>query len=247
MKVIKICLYLVALLTSSQGAAAFFDCCCYDNDPVCWHGGYISGQIGAGWGRDQAKFTNANYFNTLGPVVLGSKFHANSCKMLGGGALGYNYQSNCVVAGIEAGALNAPLKKNVRSPYFPSSDTISSKLSWLATGKLRLGYAYDSALLFVTGGWAGSYHDIRLTDHDTDISAHSKKWINGWTLGAGADYKVTNCISLGFSYDFLQFNSKAKKLSCSACGSGVGFGSPKVKNHLQVQSVLFRINYHFNL
>lgn len=218
--------------------------CC--DEPACWNGAYISGLLGGGWAKEKAKFTNANYFNTLGAQVLGKRFDFKSRGFLGGGAIGYNYQRNCLVFGAEAGILGLNLKDSYPSPYFPQIDRFSSSLNWLAYVKLRTGFAYKCLLPFITGGWAGTSVDLRFKDTPSNINAHSHNWANGWTVGAGVDYKLNACFSIGVAYDYFQLQ-RNEKTSCSNCGSGVGFGTPRVDNHIHLQSVTARLTYLFSI
>lgn len=225
-------------------AEEFCEPCC-GNEPACWQGIYLGGQLGMGWNREPAKFANPNYFNTLGPALLGSKFRFQSEGFVGGGDLGYNYQCGCFVAGVEAAALGTQLKRSRRSPYFPDTDTFTSHLHWIASAKARFGFAYDQLLTFVTGGWAGGDVKLKFRDSAANIVASSNKWVNGWTVGAGAEYKVLDCFSLGVTYDYVQLQYKHKSVSCSHCGTGIGLGAPAVNNRLHIQTLLFRVNYFF--
>lgn len=213
----------------------------------CWQGFYISGQIGSGWNDEDVKFVNDNFFNTVGPVVLGSHFNFGSDGLIGGGIVGYNYQDDCVVAGVEGGVLSLNLKKSISSPFFPDIDVYSTNLEYLATARFRIGLAYERLLTFFRAGWAGGNVSLKLNDTSSNILASSKDWANGWTVGIGAEYQVFNNISFGLAYDYFQFQYKHKSIACPGCGSGIGFGTPVVNNHLHVQTLLFSISYLFNL
>jgi outer membrane immunogenic protein len=188
--------------------------------------------------------TNPNYFNTLGPVELGSKFHMHSQGFVGGGALGYNLQYQWFVAGLEVGALFMDIHQKRKSPFFPESDLYSYRTNCLVTAKARLGYSYKGLLPYITGGWAGGNVKLKLDDRSSDTVAHSTKWANGWTVGAGADLRILHHWSVGLAYDYIHMSYDKDKLSCRLCGAGVGHGSPTVKAHLQTQLLTARINFH---
>jgi outer membrane immunogenic protein len=245
---IKIVL-LTALCMLANPASLKADICCddlcCDQCACCWQGFYLNGQIGGIWTKHKYHFTNANYFNTLGPVVLGSRFDFKNDSFIGGGGAGYNYQCGCWVLGVEGGVFATNLKKSRSSPWFPDTDTYSAKLDWLANAKVRLGYAFNCFLPYISGGWAGANAKLRLRDSFAGISAKSEKWTNGWTIGAGADYMFCNCFSIGLGYDYIRLNHK-RTVSCSNCGSGPGFGTPRVKGHVDIQTFVLRLNYHLN-
>lgn len=243
---IKLTLFLTCCMHIFSPHLSSFEFCC-DCEPACWQGVYLSGQLGGGWSRTHAKFVNPNYFNTLGNKLLGSHFHFKSNKFIGGAALGYNYQMGCVVVGVEAGVLNLDLKDRRPSPFFPDVDVYSSKLQWLTNAKVRAGFAYQCLLTFVTAGWAGGNVSLLLDDTEANVRARSKHWTNGWTVGAGADYKISSCFSLGLAYDYMRLTYDKQSISCSRCGTGVGFGTPRVNSSLEIQAFTVRLNYIYKI
>lgn len=247
-KTFFVALALLALFVDPAKSVAN-DCCysCCDT-PCCWNGIYLTGELGGGWARHHVKFNNANYFNTaiLSDEILGNSFNINTNGFVGGGGLGYNYQCGSFVIGVEGGALGMNLKKTNRSPFYPDTDRFTAKVNCLGFAKLRVGYAFDCLLGYVTGGWAGGNVHLKLDDLQANVVATTKKWINGWTVGAGLEYKFCSCWSVGLAYDYMRFEHKQTG-SCSSCGTGAGFGSPSLKHDVQLQTLMFRINYYFNL
>lgn len=232
---IALALFISAFTTELTGSSFCNNC------PTCWQGFYAAGQIGPAWNKQKVKYTNANYFNTLGPTIVETNLDFQSNGYVGGGSVGYNYQRNNFVIGVEASALGANLKEKKTSPFFPDLDTDKSGLNWIASTKLRIGYAYNQLLPFVSAGWAGSMVDMRFRDQTSDITAHSRVWANGWTIGAGIDYKVTDRFAVGFGYDFIDLSFKKKRIGCPSCGTGVGFGTPIVSNDLYTHIAVFRL------
>jgi outer membrane immunogenic protein len=233
----KLCLALLTLVcfTKAHAEVSF---------PICWHGLYVSGQLGGSWNNSDLTFTNANYFNTLGEDLVGSNFHFEPSGFVGGGAIGYNYQCQCLVIGIEAGTLYTKLEKSKESPFFPTLDDYKYGVDWTALAKARVGYAIGRFLPFITGGWAGNHFDLKLEDITADIRGYSKKWANGWTVGGGCDYKIIANLSVGIAYDYIEIKDKNHTINCSNCGSGIGFGTPIVNDHIQTHIVTARINLH---
>lgn len=222
------------------------DCFCCDT-PACWQGIYLTAQVGGAWHKQHAKFRNSNFFNTNDFAVLGSNFHFNSEGATAGGGIGLNYQMNCFVIGVEGGAMSVNHKKSITSPFFPTTDVFYSRLHWIGYTKLRLGYTYSCFLPYITGGWAGGNLHLRMVDNQLNVAARSKKWTNGWTVGAGLDYKVTECFTIGLAYDYVSLQYRNRTISCPTCGTGFGFGTPRVNNHHHIHSLVFRANYLFNL
>lgn len=228
--------FLVALFVMMFGNLAA-DCSC-----ECWKGGYISGQFGYIWRKEAAKFSNANYFNTLGPQILGTKFRFRSNEYTGGIAIGSNYQDECFIIGYELGALLVNQKKSQPSPFFPT-DTYSSSLEWLANAKMRVGLAYHRFLAYFTGGWAGGYVELKLHDPLANIQAKSRRWVNGWVIGGGTEFRVCDSVSIGVEYNYTQLVYRKQWMHCHSCGNGVGFGTPRVNSRHQIQTVCLRLNF----
>lgn len=208
-----------------------------------WGGPYLGVQLGGGWNRSDWRFTNNNYYNTLGATLLGSNFNFSASGAVGGIDAGYNFQSGPYVFGFEGSILDVDLSDGIVSPYFPATDYYTSKLRWLATAKARAGYAYMQWLGFVTGGWAGSTVALTTNDNVNAISANTSPWLNGWTLGAGVDYKLTHALSVGLAYEYMRMKIDHEATSCANCGVGVGFGNPTVTGTLNTQTVTARLNY----
>lgn len=241
--------------SANLAAGGCFDSCACDPcvcDPCacnpcgnCWEGFYVGGQVGYGWNHHDWKFRNANFFNTDGAIILGNRVKFDTDGVVGGGALGYNYQCGNFVVGVEGGAWGLDLRKTHKSRFFPETDRFSGRLDWLGFAKLRLGYAYDCFLAYVAGGWAGSDLRVKLRDIDLDVTAKSHKWVNGWTVGAGVEYKICSW-SVGLAYDYIELQLN-RRTCCRDCGEGIGFGAPRLRNTSHLQTVTFRVNYFFNL
>ena len=71
------------------------------SQPVNWSGFYVGGQIGGAWNDTDWQYDNANWFNTLGPVIVIPGFDMDGSGFLGGGQAGFNYQSGVWVFGVE--------------------------------------------------------------------------------------------------------------------------------------------------
>ena len=210
-----------------------------------WGGFYAGGELGGAWSKLDWTYTNPNYFNTVGPVVLGSDFSHNASGVIGGAFAGYNYQTGPWVLGIELSAAGSNLKRQQPSPFFPATDTYTSRIKWLATATGRVGYAWDRWLVFAEGGYAGADVQLTLLDTIALVRADTSTWANGWTVGAGAEYMLREGISLGVVYNYVDLSVDDESVTCPACGAGVGFGTPIVNGDLRVQSVMARLSFHF--
>jgi len=150
-----------------------------------WTGWYVGGNVGGATSSDPSSelAVSGAAFPTLTPgtpLYGGTKtFHIDSSGALGGGQVGYNWQTSAhIVLGVEAdiqasnitGSANCvvgcgtPLNTVPGNGFlggFPvtfSADNVSHTIDWFGTVRGRVGYAAGSWLLYATGGLA--YGDV---------------------------------------------------------------------------------------
>ncbi|AVA25185.1 outer membrane domain-containing protein (plasmid) [Rhizobium sp. NXC24] len=112
-----------------------------------------------------------------------------------GGFIGYNWQfENNVVLGLE-GDLNYNWNKDTIAPGIDVGTDIDGSV------RARLGYAFDRALIYATGGWEATRGFIDTGSKDT-------KTFNGWTVGAGVDYAFTDRVFGRLEYRYTDFGDK---------------------------------------
>jgi outer membrane immunogenic protein len=110
-----------------------------------------------------------------------SGYGGNATGGLIGGTLGYNWQVGQGVFGLETDLDWASIKGSGTDVFGNSVDT---KNNYLGTVRGRLGYAWDSVMLYVTGGLA--YGNLKSTSALGDSSTTRA----GWTLGGGLEFAV---------------------------------------------------------
>ena len=112
---------------------------------------------------------------------------------LGGFDVGCQYQFGWWLIGIEvdAAATNKDGQAFDLDPFFNPFFVSQTTERWMATARLRLGYAADKWLFFITGGGAWSGVEVTVWNSVTPaISAHHKRTLAGWTVGAGWEYAL---------------------------------------------------------
>lgn len=158
--------------------------------PFSWTGFYVGGSVGVigqdVQGTDIGDGTGDGLFFTAGDTYSNS-----SIGVIGGGNIGYNWQfANNWVFGIEADISGTSVNRENAFDCCIAS-TISSKLNALGTVRGRIGYAFDRALLYFTGGWAyGHVEDRASFDQSVEYTGTSDKWRSGWTVGGGLEYAI---------------------------------------------------------
>jgi outer membrane immunogenic protein len=144
-----------------------------------WTGFYAGVNAGYGWGSQKGA-ADADYGSLSGAQV--------------GGTAGYNYQMGQIVLGME-GDMDWSNAKNTKGAYI-------SKQTSIGTVRGRVGYSVDRVLLFTTGGYAGGAVER------TASAASASDWHNGYALGAGMEYAITNNVSAKAEYLYTDLASK---------------------------------------
>ena len=106
---------------------------------------------------------------------------------MGGVQAGYNQQlPNKFVVGVE-GELDYSALEGKASSTGAAGD--KARIDTLGTVRGRVGYAFDRVMPYVTAGYAGANEKV------TTATGSSSGWRNGYAVGGGVDYAITNNVS----------------------------------------------------
>ena len=144
----------------------------------------------------------------------------------GGGTLGYNWQMNNWVAGLETDFSGSAARGTTGSTStfgcgLPA--TCYTDLNWFGTVRGRIGLGYDNWLPYITGGFAygGMKAGLGTSAPPSGLSASGTR--TGWTLGTGIEYAFTNHWSVKAEYLYIQLGDLfydtaqlCNSLSCTA-------------------------------
>ncbi len=163
--------------------------------PFTWTGFYVGGTIGGIGVTSMAAFSDP-----VSHLYYGN-LNDNGTSVTAGLTVGYNYQANAIVVGVEADYSFANISKNPSSvtPPYVYSLIGTSKLDSFGTVRARLGYAgIDRTLIYVTGGLA--FADVKGSSNfyeplNSGCTASFSQTKTGWTLGGGVEYALTDHIS----------------------------------------------------
>src|SRR5262245_17955268 len=154
--------------------------------PASWAGFYVGGQIG--YGTDAVRWRNLGASTFFSPLNSVTRDRGDGA--IGGGQLGYNFQFNRLVLGLEGSVAAAGFDRSFASPYFPATDVWSSKLTWLGTATGRIGYGFDGWMPYVKGGLAAGTVETSIANNAAGVTAQTSAVHYGWTVGGGAEFKV---------------------------------------------------------
>lgn len=174
-----------------------------------WTGAYIGLHAGGGWARSQ-------FFDVSAPTITRRREEGdvNSDGFLGGGQLGYNFQTGPLVLGVEAQGSFAGLSGSSRDDVH-SFLQIHSDIEWLATLAGRAGIAHDNWLWFGKVGvaWADSSFRFVTVPAGRSFVSHSAVRV-GWMVGAGVEYGLAPNWSAKIEYNYLDFGSETWAVLC---------------------------------
>jgi outer membrane immunogenic protein len=207
-----------------------------------WAGFYVGGHLGGSWTRETwINTANTTAFGDLSP---GNGFSQSGSGVFGGGQIGYNWQASNYVFGLE-GTLSGMDNRGTilnRVFGFGLDDQFSWRTNFMATVTGRAGFAVRNNLFYVKGGYAGINNRLAVSDVVPPFvgSGSDTHWHNGWTVGAGWEYGITQNWIVGLEYDYSAFQTKSYQLA----GVGPGTYSFDAKPR-DVQSVVARVSYKF--
>jgi outer membrane immunogenic protein len=166
-----------------------------------WTGLYIGGHVGAGWGTSEWGDLSIPQLGTI-PGTFAS-YNVNG--FLGGGQIGYNWQSGWMLLGIEADASGADIKGS----GVCTENMCASKINALGTMTGRIGGTADRALLYLKGGaaWVHERQSLAFNDMNGPNTASSTRTHWGWTIGGGVEYAFTPNWSGRLEYNFMDLGT----------------------------------------
>jgi outer membrane immunogenic protein len=156
-----------------------------------WTGFYLGANLGGAWARDSIGETFsggvANGFNSGTNTISG---------VIGGGQIGYNWQTGNLLFGLEAdvdgsgqsGTLTSTLTAPVNG--ITGTDSISSGVNAFGTARARVGFAADRWLWYVTGGFAWqnvSFSETFTTGAGTFGANSGSSTRAGYAVGGGLE------------------------------------------------------------
>jgi outer membrane immunogenic protein len=199
-----------------------------------WSGFYIG--VNGGWGNSH----NCWDFVGVGGVVV-----ADACRDASGGVvggqIGYRWQTNQFVFGLEAQGDWADLSASRVSLIAPAFST-RTRVDGIGLFTGQIGYAWNAALLYLKGGAAvtSNRYDIFTTLGGLNVaSADATRW--GAAVGVGFEYGFAPNWSVGVEYDHLFMGHTSNSFSVV---NPIVVGALNRINQ-DVDMVTLRLNYRF--
>jgi outer membrane immunogenic protein len=202
-----------------------------------WTGFYVGGNLGAAWAhRDVTDSLFGVNFNNGN----------NDGVFMGGAQVGYNWQVNYFVLGIEAEFDGVANNNNTGTVVIPTVGAIqvTANNRWITTLAARFGVTNGYWLFYgkAGGGWVGT-DDFTVTNVTTGASAtvSTNNSNSGWLVGAGIEWAFAPNWSAKLEYDFLGLDSRTFVVP-----AGFFAGDTFTQSNRNVQMLKVGVNYLFN-
>jgi outer membrane immunogenic protein len=175
---------------------------------------------------------------------------------MGGGQVGYNWQSGPVVFGIEGDVdlhhwtTTQVLTNFAVGTVFVPGDFFTTDSHWQASLRGRLGYAWDRYLIYATGGVAWTRATVG-ANFVPFVGApgtfgNDSAVLTGSTFGGGLEYALWNNVSLGVEGRYTWYGSHNFNGGTVALGFPP-FTFPAVTQSVKLNTaeVIEKINWRF--
>lgn len=219
-------------------------------DTFSWTGGYIGINAGYAGGKFKHPFS-LNYENEYARSAyaygIDGSLDITSSGFVGGVQVGYNWQfDNGLILGAEADFQGSTVKGKISADLSDGTYSINAsaetKVDWFGTVRARLGYAAtERFMVYGTGGLAYGHvkSSLKAGYDGFGIDASHSKTKLGWTIGAGAEYAITN--NWTFKTEYL-YTDLGKTTLINISGED---GSFDLKNDVKFHTVRVGLNYKF--
>jgi outer membrane immunogenic protein len=211
--------------------------------PACiWCGFYIGANVGGAW-------TTTNDAISVSAAFVGvTNIAATSERLsgiIGGGQIGYNWQFDRVVLGVEAdidvssqrGTATSPLLTPAGTPLAGVSMQTTNRINDFGTARARLGVPFGHWMPYVTGGFAWQDVSSSLTGIAVAPAVASGTFplmsnstiLSGWTVGGGVEAALWGRWSVRAEYLYIdtgRLNTAVGPLPITSPVVSGGFAGP---------------------
>jgi outer membrane immunogenic protein len=165
-----------------------------------WTGLYFGVNAGLGVGRNQT-------VHNFGPGAIST--HLQPLGAVGGGQIGYNWQTNSflgpIVFGVEADLQGADMTDTRTN--FVGGLQYNQRLNWFGTARGRVGLVNGPMMTYLTGGWA--YGNVGTTVIQGGVPSAFGGGRSGWTWGSGVEAALGGNWTGKIEYLYLDLGNQA--------------------------------------
>jgi outer membrane immunogenic protein len=172
-----------------------------------WTGFYIGGTLGYGWGSTSSfNLPGSGNGDAFNGNINGLDVHPSG--WLGGVTLGYNWQTDAFVFGLESDIGYLGIEESRQNAL----GFANTEYGGYGTLTARIGYGEDRWMFYTKGGLALADIDNRagaVTGGAIDFTDATKarEVQAGWALGAGVEFAFQRNMSMKIEYLYMDFGS----------------------------------------
>jgi outer membrane immunogenic protein len=224
-----------------------------------WTGFYIGGNVGYGWGRSR---DDSSLTNGTGTVLFTSSDRSDLNGVVGGGQIGYNWQIQNWLWGLEADIQGSGERGSrdficgasicrpnvigiavIPGPAVPVS--LDQKLEWFGTFRGRTGVLVSpKVLLYATGGLA--YGEVNSSATIGGLSGFSNSDTRvGYTVGAGIEGVIGGNWTAKLEYLFVDLGRVPGSFTTTIAATGGGFLASNFNSRITDNVLRVGVNYKF--
>jgi len=204
--------------------------------PWTWTGFYGGVNAGGGWTHETLTTDPGGTLVTnpfIGSLNWGSSATSHNAGFTGGGQIGYNWQMNSFLVGVETDLQYYGAKANNNLVFAPTgsptttvANSITGETPWFGTLRARLGVLADPRfLIYGTGGLAYGQEKVSGTVSVTNAGTLEEtfpfsmsKTAVGYTVGAGAEWKLDRSWSIKGEYLFVSLPKQSQTVATTTLG-----------------------------
>jgi outer membrane immunogenic protein len=187
--------------------------------PSCdysWAGFYMGLNVGYGWGNADTDFDPLPQPG-FGTVVT-KTLHPDPDGIFGGGQIGFNWQWNRLILGIETDFQGSDIDGSETVPRIIDAAGFQlgeahERINWFGTFRGRIGFSpFCRLMIYGTGGLAYGNVDYSATLMFIPTSGYLASVEDtkvGWTAGAGLEYAIARHWSVKVEYLFYDLGDKS--------------------------------------
>jgi outer membrane immunogenic protein len=229
-----------------------------------WAGSYIGVDLGAAFGGGASNFNVPPQLSSSTKSALQAQSGTNNA-FVGGAHVGYNFQKEHLVFGLETEIDYVGKIRKQQSYAFSSQGNggppvgsynvtpAENTTNYIGTLRARVGYAWQKYLVYAGGGYAyggvnnGGTGTVVFTAPDGTKTSQTGSGDNqgshsGYVLSAGVEYALSKNVSTRLDYSYLNFGNNTQTIKAPATGASYSFTS-SAQEHFSLLRI--GINYVF--
>jgi outer membrane immunogenic protein len=254
---------LAGLFGTASALAADLPARTYTKAPVMvdpgynWTGFYVGGNIGYSWGRssDTSSFTNG-----AGTTLFTSAGSSNLDGVVGGGQIGYNWQMQNWLWGLEAD-IQGTGERGSRDVSCPAAlclppaalallgvipATLTQQIDWFGTVRARGGILVTPrVLLYATGGLAYGAVNTSETIGVAGFNFSNTDTRVGYTVGAGIEGAIGGNWTAKLEYLYVDLGRTSGQFTTAFAALGGGTLTSNYSSHVTDNVLRVGLNYKF--